>query len=132
MAMAAYIIGMQKIASLASPKKRVVEQGFLEFFQDDGQTGSYRFVGLGSIKRACVYHAVALGRSSPSDVSEVRINPGRTTDHAEVIHADPADRCTQLAFGGHVGILDRLAALSFAPNHLTCRLKCTESASKIG
>jgi hypothetical protein len=36
MAMAAYIIGMQKIASLASPKKRVVEQGFLEFFQDDG------------------------------------------------------------------------------------------------
>jgi hypothetical protein len=49
MAMAAYIIGMQKIASLASPKKRVVEQGFLEFFQDDGQTGSYRFVGLVSI-----------------------------------------------------------------------------------
>ncbi len=47
--MAAYIIGMQKIASLASPKKRVVEQGFLEFFQDDGQTGSYRFVGLVSI-----------------------------------------------------------------------------------
>jgi hypothetical protein len=36
MAMAAYIIGMQKIASLASPKKRVVEHGFLEFFQDDG------------------------------------------------------------------------------------------------
>jgi hypothetical protein len=36
MVMAAYIIGMQKIASLASPKKRVVEQGFLEFFQDDG------------------------------------------------------------------------------------------------
>jgi hypothetical protein len=40
MAMAAYIIGMQKIASLASPKKRVVEQGFLGFFQDDGQTGA--------------------------------------------------------------------------------------------
>jgi hypothetical protein len=38
MARAAYIIGMQKIASLASPKKRVVEQGFLEFFQDDRQT----------------------------------------------------------------------------------------------
>jgi hypothetical protein len=30
-------------------QKRVVEQGFLEFFQDDGQTGSYRFVGLVSI-----------------------------------------------------------------------------------
>jgi hypothetical protein len=27
-------------------QKRVVEQGFLEFFQDDGQTGSYRLVGL--------------------------------------------------------------------------------------
>jgi hypothetical protein len=40
MAMAAYIIGMQEIASLASPKKRVVEQGFLEFFQDDGQARS--------------------------------------------------------------------------------------------
>jgi hypothetical protein len=52
MAMAAYIIGMQRIASLASPKKRVVEQGFLEF-KDDGQTGSYRFVGLVSIN-ACV------------------------------------------------------------------------------
>jgi len=51
MAMAAYIIGMQKIASLASAKKKVVEQGFLEFFQDDGQTGSYRFVGLVSITR---------------------------------------------------------------------------------
>jgi hypothetical protein len=47
MAMAAYIIGTQKIASLASPKKRVVEQGFLEFFQDDGLTGSYsRLAGL--------------------------------------------------------------------------------------
>jgi hypothetical protein len=54
MAMAAYIIGMQKIASLASPKKRVVEQGFLEFFQDDGQTGSYRFVGLVSISAPAV------------------------------------------------------------------------------
>jgi hypothetical protein len=41
MAMAAYIIGMQKIASLAPPKKkRVVEEGFLEFFEDDGQPGS--------------------------------------------------------------------------------------------
>ena len=39
--MAANIIGMQEIASLASPRKRVVEQGFLEFFQDDGQTGSW-------------------------------------------------------------------------------------------
>jgi hypothetical protein len=37
---------MQKIASIASPKKRVVEQTFLEFFQDDGQTGNYRLVGL--------------------------------------------------------------------------------------
>src|SRR5438874_13824574 len=36
MAMAGYIIGMQKIASRASPKQRVVEQGFLECFQDDG------------------------------------------------------------------------------------------------
>ena len=42
MAMAAYIIGMQEIASLASPKKRVVEQGFLEFFQDDGLLFPYR------------------------------------------------------------------------------------------
>jgi hypothetical protein len=39
MATAAYIIAMQKIASLASPKK-VGEQGFLEFFQDDGPFGS--------------------------------------------------------------------------------------------
>jgi len=64
--MAAYIIGMQKIVSLASQRKRVAapraepdgasvgyltdksairwkdrwQQGFLEFFQDDGQTGS--------------------------------------------------------------------------------------------
>jgi hypothetical protein len=30
----------EKIASLASPKKRVVEQGFLEFFQDGGQERS--------------------------------------------------------------------------------------------
>jgi hypothetical protein len=37
--MAAYIIGMQKIASLALQKNRVVEQGFLGFFQDDGQLG---------------------------------------------------------------------------------------------
>jgi len=37
MAMAAYIIGMQKIASLASPKKRVVEQGFLEFSRMTGK-----------------------------------------------------------------------------------------------
>jgi hypothetical protein len=40
MAMAAYIIGMQMIASLAS-QKRVVEQGFLEFFQGDELHGSY-------------------------------------------------------------------------------------------
>jgi hypothetical protein len=39
--MAAYIIGMQEIASLASPKKRVVEQGFLEFFQDDELSRNY-------------------------------------------------------------------------------------------
>jgi hypothetical protein len=36
MALAAYIIGMQKIAALASSKKRVVEQRFLEFLQNDG------------------------------------------------------------------------------------------------
>jgi hypothetical protein len=51
MAMAAYIIGMQKIASLASPKKRVVEQGFLEFFQDDEQTGSWAGRGQVDEKR---------------------------------------------------------------------------------
>jgi hypothetical protein len=40
MATAAHIIGMQEIASLASPRKRVVEQGFLEFFQHDEPPGS--------------------------------------------------------------------------------------------
>ena len=39
--MAAYIIGMQKIVSLASQEKRAVEQGFLEFFEGDGLLGSY-------------------------------------------------------------------------------------------
>jgi hypothetical protein len=31
----------EKVAALASPRKRAVEQGFLEFFEDDGQTGNY-------------------------------------------------------------------------------------------
>jgi hypothetical protein len=39
MATAAYISGMQKIASLVSQKNPVVEQRFLEFFQDDGNSG---------------------------------------------------------------------------------------------
>jgi hypothetical protein len=40
MATAAYISGMQKIASLVSQKKNpVVEQRFLEFFQYDGNSG---------------------------------------------------------------------------------------------
>jgi hypothetical protein len=60
MAMAAYIIGMQRIASLASPKKRVVEQGFLEFFQDDGPAGSNRITSClptihqGTTKSRCL------------------------------------------------------------------------------
>jgi hypothetical protein len=41
MAMAAYIIGMKKL-QLASPRKRAVEQGFLEFFEDDEQLGNHR------------------------------------------------------------------------------------------
>jgi hypothetical protein len=57
--MAAYIIGMQKIASPASPKKRVVEQGFLEFFQDDGQTGRTKVTGWS----AQMYPAFSLVRS---------------------------------------------------------------------
>jgi hypothetical protein len=36
MAIAAYIIEMQKIAWLASPKK-LLSRGFLEFFRDDEQ-----------------------------------------------------------------------------------------------
>jgi hypothetical protein len=51
MATAAYIIGMQKIASLASPKKRVLSRDFLSSARMTGQTGSYRFVGLVSDKR---------------------------------------------------------------------------------
>jgi hypothetical protein len=38
-ATAAFIIGMQKIASLASSKR--VEQGFREFFKNDEQSGSH-------------------------------------------------------------------------------------------
>jgi len=33
--------GNEKVAALASPRKRPVEQGFLESFEDDEQTGSY-------------------------------------------------------------------------------------------
>jgi hypothetical protein len=66
MAMAAYIIGMQTITPLASQKNRVAEQGFLEFFQDDGrkrpphgrlrscrETGKFPRTKINSVESRC-------------------------------------------------------------------------------
>jgi hypothetical protein len=50
---------MQKIASLASPKKRVVEQGFLEFFQDDGLERKLSVRRISIDKNALVFTGLA-------------------------------------------------------------------------